>query len=94
MIIEKELSTMIFALIVPLVFLAIGLFCLTKPNIVANWFKSFSLPIGGHAETSLINQQVQERQATSRPIFVRILGAIFSGSGIWALFHVAVRYFE
>jgi len=85
---------MIFALIVPFVFLAIGLFCLTRPNIVVNWFKSFSRPIGGHADTSLINQQVQERQATSRPIFIRIFGVIFSGVGIWALFNVAVRYFE
>jgi hypothetical protein len=85
---------MIFALIAPLAFLAIGLFCLTRPNIVASWFKSFSRPIGGDGGTSIISQQVQERQATSRPIFIRILGVIFSGVGIWALFNVGMHYLE
>jgi hypothetical protein len=85
---------MIFALIVPLAFLALGFFCLTRPNIVASWFKFFSRPIGGDAGTSIISQQVQERQATSRPIFIRLLGVIFSGVGIWALFNMGVNYLE
>jgi hypothetical protein len=91
---RKEISEMIFAFIVPFAFLAIGLFCLTRANFVANWLKSFSRPIRGHEGRSLINQQVQEKQATSRPIFIQILGIIFSGVGIWALINVAVSYFE
>jgi hypothetical protein len=85
---------MIFALIVPLAFFAIGLFCLIRPNIVASWFKSFSRPIGRDAGKSIISQKVQERQATSRPIFIRLLGVIFSGVGIWALFNLGVHYLE
>jgi hypothetical protein len=79
---------MISALIAPLAFLAIGLFCATRPDIVASWFKSLSRPIGRDAGASIISQKVQERQATSRPIFIRLLGVIFAGVGIWALFNL------
>ena len=85
---------MISAIIIPLVFLGIGLFCLIKAKFVATWLKSFSRPIIGPSDRSFINQQVQERQATSRPIFIRALGIIFSAVGIWALFNVSMTYFE
>jgi hypothetical protein len=89
-----RIYAMIFALMAPFTFLAIGLVCLVKPNFIANWFKSFSQPISGHEGTFLINQQIQERHATSRILFIRILGITFSGVGIWILIQGAVKYFE
>ena len=78
----------IISLIVPIAFIAIGLLLLLRPKYIANWFKSFARPIGWKPGVKLFSQDVQEKQATSRHFFIKILGTLFSGVGLWAILQV------
>jgi hypothetical protein len=79
---------MTLLLIVPIIFLAIGIFLIIKPHSIANWLRSFARPIAGDPNAGLISPNAQDEQATSRPIFIRILGVVFLCVGILGILRV------
>jgi len=89
-----QASTTIFFLIVPIIFLAIGLLFLIRPYFIVDWLRSFARPIAGHANGGFISQKAQQKQATSRPIFIQILGSVFLRVGIWLILKVLLTYLE
>ena len=71
-----------------LLLLAAGLFCLIRPEHVTNWLRSFARPVGRASAVDISRAQKQARQATTRPIYIRLLGAVLSGVGLWILSRV------
>ncbi len=76
---------MIVPLVIGTTLLAAGVFCIVKPHYVITWLRSLARPIGRNLSATSRRVEMQAQQATSRPLFVRIFGLIFSGIGLWVL---------
>jgi len=88
---ESMQTTIMTPLIGPVAFISIGFLLMVKPQFIARWLKSFARPIGRESGVKILSQKVQEKQATSRPLFIRILGTLFFGVGLWSILQVLPR---
>jgi hypothetical protein len=72
-------------LLPPIGFIAVGIFCLVKPNEVARYFRSFARPIGRPSEKDIPLLQKQTEQLSARPILIRVVGFVLSCVGVFVL---------